>query len=102
MLASNSAVLMVQGAKMKRRDIRGIVMVDESVVFGDSGCHFSVPDLPRRVIVRPANHGTSGTYVIHEKGATDRQLLNAGQTQSVAGVQFTLLPESSTPRERVS
>jgi tetratricopeptide (TPR) repeat protein len=102
MLASNSAVLMVQGAKMKRRDIRGIVMVDESVVFGDSGCHFSVPDLPRRVIVRPANHGTSGTYVIHEKGATDRQLLNAGQTQSVAGVQFTLLPESSAPRERVS
>lgn len=102
MPASNSAVLMVHGARMKRRDIRGIVLVDESVVFGDSGCHFSVPDLPHRVIVRPTDHNLGSRYAIHEKGSTDRQVLTVGQPKNVAGVQFTLLPSTSTPRERVS
>ena len=102
MPASNSVVLMVQGARLKRRDIRGIVLVDDSVVFGDSGCHFSVPDLSHRVIVRPADTELEGQYMIHEKGSSDRSKLVVGGSKNIAGVQFTLLPESSTSRERVS
>jgi hypothetical protein len=95
MLASNSAVLMVQGARMKRRDIRGIVLVDDSVVLGDSGCHFPVADLPRRIIIRPSDRGQTNKYLISEKGTTTGQQLVAGQTQLLAGVGFTLLDEPS-------
>ena len=88
--ASNSAILVVQGAKLKRRDIRGIVLVDDAIVFGDSNCHFSVPNLPRRVIVRPT--GPEHEFLIHEKGSSEQHLLADGQTKSIAGVGFTLSP----------
>ena len=88
--ASNSAVLIVQGAKLKRRDIHGIVLVDEAVIFGDSHCHFSVPNLPRRVIVRPNDSGQE--FLIHEKGASQQHRLAYGQSRSIADVGFTLLP----------
>ena len=88
--ASNSTILVVQGAKLKRRDIRGIALVDEAVVFGDSNCHFAVPNLPRRVIVRP--DGSGQAYLIHEKGSVEQYQLAFGQSKSIADVSFTLLP----------
>ena len=91
--ASNSAVLIVQGARLKRRDIRGIVLVDDAVVFGDSGCHFSVPNLPRRVILRPS--GQAEGFLIHEKGSSDQFRLTYDQSKSIAGVGFTLSPLTS-------
>ena len=95
--ASNSAVLLVQGAKLKRRDIRGIVLVDDAVLFGDSGCHFSVPNLPRRVILRPDN--AAQDFLIHEKGSSDQHRLTYDQSKSIAGVGFMLGPLSkSVPR----
>ena len=94
MAASNSAVLIVQGAKLKRRDIRGIVLVDDAVVFGDSGCHFSVPNLPRRVILRPSDEARE--FLIHEKGSSDQFRLTYDQSKSIAGVGFTLSPVSKS------
>ena len=88
--ASNSAVLIVQGAKLKRRDIRGIVLVDDAVVFGDSGCHFSVPNLPRRVILRPSDHAQE--FLIHEKGSSCKYRLTYDESKTIAGVGFTLSP----------
>ena len=91
--ASNSAVLIVQGAKLKRRDIRGIVLVDDAVVFGDSGCHFSIPNLPRRVILRPSVEAQE--FLIHEKGSSNQFRLAYDQPKSIAGVGFTLSPISN-------
>ena len=91
--ASNSAVLMVQGAKLKRRDIRGIVLVDDAVVFGDSGCHFSVPNLPRRVILRPSDQPQE--FLIHEKGSSNKYRLTYDESKTIAGVGFTLGPIAS-------
>ena len=90
--ASNSAILLVQGARLKRRDIRGIALVDDAVLFGDSGCHFSVPDLPRRVILRPSD--TAQEFLIHEKGSSDQYRLTSNQSKSIADVGFTLRPIS--------
>ena len=98
--ASNSAVLIVQGAKLKRRDIRGIALVDEAVIFGDSNCHFSVPNLPRRVIVRP--NGSAQEFLIHEKGASQQHRLAYGQSKSIAGVGFTLLPAFTASQGKTS
>ena len=98
--ASNSAVLIVQGAKLNRRDIRGIALVDEAVIFGDSNCHFSVPNLPRRVIVRP--NGSAQEFLIHEKGASQQHRLAYGQSKSIAGVGFTLLPAFTASQGKTS
>ena len=100
MAASNSAVLMVQGAKLKRRDIRGIVLIDDAVVFGDSGCHFSVPNLPRRIILRPADQGQE--FLIHEKGSPEQFRLTYDQSKSIAGVSFTLGPITSPVHKRLN
>ena len=98
--ASNSAVLIVQGAKLKRRDIRGIALVDEAVIFGDSNCHFAVPNLPRRVIVRP--DGSGHEFLIHEKGASQQHRLAYVQSISIADVGFTLLPAFAASKEKTS
>ena len=98
--ASNSAVLIVQGAKLKRRDIRGIALVDEAVIFGDSNCHFSVPNLPRRVIVRPDASGQE--FLIHEKGASQQHRLAYGQSKSIADISFTLLPAFTASQGKTS
>jgi len=98
--ASNSAVLIVQGAKLKRRDIRGIALVDEAVIFGDSNCHFAVPNLPRRVIVRPDGSGQG--FILHEKGASQQHRLTYGQSKSIADISFTLLPALTASKEKTS
>ena len=98
--ASNSAVLIVQGAKLKRRDIRGIALIDEAVIFGDSNCHFAVPNLPRRVIVRP--DGLGQDFLIHEKGASQQHRLAYGQSKSIANISFTLLPAFTASQGKTS
>ena len=91
--ASNSAVLMMQGGKLKRRDIRSIVLMDDSILFAKSGGHFPIADLPNRVIVRPTEK-SGDEYLIHEQGSTEHRLLSADHSQSIANIRFALSPNA--------
>lgn len=50
--ASTTAVLKLSGAKLMRRDIRQVILMDRSLVIGSgSDVHVRVPDLPERTVL---------------------------------------------------
>jgi len=85
--ASDSAVLKISGSKMKQRQIRSIVLLGESLVFGASSGHFRVPGLRHRVILSP--QAASGSFLIHQQGSTDRFELTPAATATFDGCRFT-------------
>ncbi len=85
--ASNSAVLKITGCKMKQRQIRSIVLLGDSLVFGPTFGHFRLAGLKRRVIIRPITH--LDAFVIHQQGRTGTQTLALGTVADFDGYQFT-------------
>ncbi|MFG0289284.1 MAG: hypothetical protein ACF8CQ_13985 [Rhodopirellula sp. JB044] len=84
--ASNSAVLDVSGVKLLRSDVRRVVLVADSVLFGHSGCHFTLPNMDPPVILQPCGDA----YTLHRQGGYDRQTLTHGGGVCINDVRFTL------------
>ncbi len=89
--ASDSAVLKITGSKMKQRQIRSVVLMGDSLVFGQNSGHFRLSGLKKRVLMRPVPHGAEHSgFLIHQQGNTDRKTLQPGTTASFDGCQFSL------------
>ena len=86
--ASDSAVLRVTGSKMKQRQIRSIVLMGDSLVFGPTSGHFRLANLRSRVIMRPVVG--EDAFMIHQQGHAERQSLIPGAAASFDGCQFSL------------
>lgn len=110
-LASGSAVLEITGARLPRRSIRKVLLMDDSLLFGGNGCHLAaaVGDTP--VIMRPSTDGmtadlveasgqgrvpTRGEYWIHHQGSFDPQRLDMGSTIRFGDCNFTLSQETTS------
>lgn len=83
--ASGSAVLAISGAKLQRRDIRHIVLLSDSVLFGASGCHFKLPGTTKPVLLHRSGHD----FAIRELGQ-EPQVMQPGTPVSVQHVGFAL------------
>ena len=86
--ASDSAVLRITGSKMKQRQIRSIVLMGDSLVFGPTSGHFRLANLRSRVIMRPVVG--EDAFMIHQQGRAERQSLISGAAASFDGCQFSL------------
>jgi len=86
--ASDSAVLRITGSKMKQRQIRSIVLMGDSLVFGSTSGHFRLTNLKSRVIMRPV--AGEDAFMIHQQGRSERQPLSSGASASFDGCQFAL------------
>ena len=86
--ASDSAVLRITGSKMKQRQIRSIVLMGDSLVFGPTSGHFRLANLRSRVIMRPVVG--EDAFMIHQQGHAERQSLIPGAAASFDGCQFSL------------
>ena len=84
--ASDSAVLKITGCKMKQRQIRSIVLMGDSLVFGPTSGHFRLPNLKSRVIMRPVSDREA--FLIHQQGHAERQSLSPGASASFDGCKF--------------
>jgi len=73
---------------MKQRQIRSIVLMGDSLVFGPSSGHFRLPHLTSRVIMRPASGNDA--FLIHQQGHAQRQSLTPGAVANFDGCQFAL------------
>lgn len=87
--ASGSAVLNVSGARLKRQDVRHIVLLDDSVLFGAAGCHFKLPDTRTPLLLHRTEHG----YAVRELGSEPHPL-TANQPTEVGSVRFALQDQS--------
>ncbi|MEZ6060338.1 MAG: hypothetical protein R3C19_08260 [Planctomycetaceae bacterium] len=49
--ASGSAVLQITGSRLPRRDIRNIVLMSDSLLFGPAGAHFRLPSADAPIVL---------------------------------------------------
>ncbi|MEP3480959.1 MAG: hypothetical protein ABJZ55_17055 [Fuerstiella sp.] len=90
--ASSSAVLAISGAKLQRRDIRHIVLLSDSVLFGATGCHFKLPGTTTPVLLHRSGHD----FAIRELGQ-EPQIMQTGSPVSVQHVRFALADVETIP-----
>lgn len=85
--ASDSAVLKVTGSKMKQRQIRSIVLLGESLVFGPSSGHFRLSNLKNRIILRRQKQ--EGCFLIQQQGSADFVALTPDKAANIDGCRIT-------------
>ena len=93
--ASSTAILQISGSKMKRRDIRAIVLFDDAIVFGRGRGHFRLPSLSAPIILRAAAD-SSGEFLIHQQGERDHKLLSHDSSLLISDCQFSLSSTQTT------
>lgn len=86
--ASSSAILEVTGAKLPRRDIRRVVLLADSLLFGSSACHFCLPVDGMPIIMQPSEAG----YTLHRQGGFDIKSLAVGDSVRIDDTRFALTP----------
>ena len=92
--ASSTAILQISGSKMKRRDIRAIVLFDDAIMFGRGRGHFRLPSLATPIILRAADSG--GDFLIHQQGQRDHKLLRHDSSLLINDCQFSLSSTDTT------
>lgn len=60
--ASSSAVLQITGSRLARRDIRSVVLMSDSLLFGPAGSHFRLPAVESPIVL----HCDGAGYVLRE------------------------------------
>jgi hypothetical protein len=93
--ASTTAILHITGSKLKRRDIRSVVLVGDAVVFGQGRGHFRLPGGQRSVILQ-SQANQPGEFLIHQKGSQDHRLLSQGDALQINDCHFALESTEST------
>ena len=93
--ASSTAVLQISGSKMKRRDIRAIVLFDDVIMFGRGRGHFRLPSLATPIILRAASD-SGGDFLIHQQGERDHKLLRHDSSLLINDCQFSLSSTDTT------
>ncbi len=88
--ASSSAVLQVTGARLANRDVRSVVLMSDSLLFGPSGCHFRLPDVQSPIVLHPQGSG----YALRQ-ATSGRQpviaTLNDKESTVIADTRFALV-----------
>ena len=78
--ASGSAVLQITGARLARRDIRSIVLMSDSLLFGPTGSHFRLPGTDSPVVL----HCSRGGYALRESVSRESASQQAGRAVPAA------------------
>ena len=93
--ASTTAILHITGSKLKRRDVRSIVLLADAIVFGRRRGHFRLPDGQASVILR-SQAERPGEFLIHQQGSQDCQMLSTGDSLKINDCHFALESTEST------
>lgn len=94
--ASSSAVLQITGARLVQREIRNVVLMADSLLFGPAGAHFRVADVVRPLVLHSGSDGfalreTSPVRAEHRRGDRSSSVsLNSGQSVLMSDVRFAL------------
>ncbi len=85
--ASSSAVLHVTGSKLEQRDIRNVVLMSDSLLFGPNGSHFRLPNGDSPIVL----HCDAGGYALRcLQTGSERMSLRLGQSMLMNDVRFAL------------
>ncbi|TWU34576.1 hypothetical protein Q31b_55310 [Novipirellula aureliae] len=95
--ASGSAVLEMTAGRLTRRDIRRVVLMADSLLFGESLCHFHLAVGETPVIMQPAVGVSLGSgYSLQRQGGLDPQTLCVGGSVRIGDTRFALSHPSNT------
>jgi hypothetical protein len=83
------------GSKLKRRDVRSIVLLGDAIVFGRRRGHFRLPNGQSSVILR-SQAERPGEFLIHQQGSQDCQMLSTGDSLKINDCHFALESTEST------
>ncbi|APZ91681.1 hypothetical protein Fuma_01272 [Fuerstiella marisgermanici] len=85
--ASGSAVLHITGSKLEQRDIRNVVLMSDSLLFGPNGSHFRLPNEDSPIVL----HCDAGGYALRSLQAGSEWMpLRLGQSVLMNDVRFAL------------
>ncbi len=85
--ASGSALLQITGSRLARRDIRSVVLMADSLLFGPNGSHFRLPDVDAPIVL----HGNRDGYAVRQLGHTGTSAVRLGESAVVNDVRFGLV-----------
>lgn len=86
--ASATAVLQLTGAGMVRRDVRNVVLLADSILFGAQGCHFKVDGIAGVVMLSLDN----GRFTLRRYGEKASVIeMRPSETVRMDGVGFRLM-----------
>ncbi|MEZ6129266.1 MAG: hypothetical protein R3C59_11330 [Planctomycetaceae bacterium] len=85
--ASSSAILQVTGSRLARRDIRSVVLMADSLLFGPHGSHFRLPSVEVPIVLYRDRSG----YALRQLGSQDAWTLRAGESVVQNDVRFGLV-----------
>ena len=93
--ASASAVLLLTGAGLARRDIRSVVMLSDSLLFAKSGGHFSLDNEPHPIVVYCQGESLAVRLLPRPDSESQNQTLRVGESIVVGQTRFALAHYSS-------
>ncbi|MCP4782699.1 MAG: hypothetical protein GY903_28485 [Fuerstiella sp.] len=95
--ASGSAVLQITGSRLARRDIRSVVLMSDSLLFGPAGSHFRLSDAENPIVL----HGGRDGYALRESVSrastpqpavrTAPAAINIGESVVMKDIRFVLM-----------
>jgi len=84
--ASNSAVLRITGSRMARRDIRSVVLMADSLLFGPVGSHFRLPSVEVHIVLHRDRDG----YALRQLNTAEAWTLRADSSTEINDIRFGL------------
>ena len=89
--ASGSAVLQITGSRTNRRDIRNVVLMSDSLLFGPAGAHFRIGDLAHPLVLHCNRDGFALRETMSQgAGGRTSAALAIGEPVVVNDVRFAL------------
>lgn len=93
--ASASAVLLLTGAGLARRDVRSVVMLSDSLLFAKSGGHFTLDNEPYPIVVYCQGDSLAVRLLSRSNSESEIQPLRVGESIVVGQTRFALAHYSS-------
>jgi hypothetical protein len=92
--ASGSAVLQITGARLARRDIRSVVLMSDSLLFGPSGSHFRLPGTESSIVLQCSRDGYALRESVSRESAAVRTVpaaISVGESMVLKDIRFALM-----------
>lgn len=82
--ASASAVLQITGSRLARRDIRSVVLLADSLLFGPTGSHFRLPAVNTPIVL----HRHHNQFALRPLGHSETTMLRTGESVVMNETRF--------------
>ncbi len=95
--ASGSAVLQITGSRLARRDIRSVVLMSDSLLFGPAGSHFRLSGAENPIVLHGSRDGSALREAVSRASTSQPAVrtapaaINVGESVVMKDIRFALM-----------